>query len=38
MLVHLQRYPVGQKFRHNRSIVHSFRDAGILCFPYLETL
>ena len=32
VLVHLQRYPVGQKFRRNRSIAHSFRDTGIFMF------
>ena len=25
----LQRYPVGQKFRRNRSILHGFRDISI---------
>ena len=28
----LQRYPVGQKFRQNRSISHSFRDRSIFVF------
>ena len=25
----LEKYPVGQKFRPNRSIAHGFRDTGI---------
>ena len=32
VLVHLQRYPVGQKFCQNRSIAQSFRDTGIFVF------
>ena len=28
----LQRYPVGQKFRRNRSIWQGFRDISIFCF------
>ena len=28
----LQRYPVGQKFRRNRSIWHGFRDISIFMF------
>ena len=28
----LQRYPVGQKFRRNRSIWHGFRDISIFVF------
>ena len=32
MFVYLQIYPVGQKFRRNRSIAHGFRDTGIFVF------
>ena len=38
-IVALQRYPVGQKFRRNRSIMHGHaRFCAFLCFPYLENL
>ena len=32
VLVHLHRYPAGQKFHQNRSIAHGFRDTGIFVF------
>ena len=32
VLVHLQKYPVGQKFRRNQSIAHGFRNKGIFVF------
>ena len=28
----LQKYPVGQKFRQNRSIAHGFQDISIFVF------
>ena len=28
----LKRYPLGQKFHRNRSIMHGFRDTGIFVF------
>ena len=32
ILVNLQKYPVGQKFGRNHSILHSFRDISIFVF------
>ena len=31
-LTTVRRYPVGQKFRKNRSILHGFHDTGIFVF------